>query len=690
MIQFVFAHFCSKLRYPTIPLLFISVFIAGNSRAQENTPEAKADSMLSYDLAEIVVNDGTIFEAEAYTVQKIALADLVRENAISVSDVARLIPAAHMQTNSRGESLIYLRNAGERQVALFFNGALLNVPWDNRMNLDMVPASVIGGMTVAKGVPSTLYGTNVLGGAVNITTRSLDSDESITEIGGHGGAYGTSNVVLTHLLSHKGFKFTGSAGYSTRNGIPIADGAGLPFSQSDKDLRTNTDREMINMFAQASYRFAGGAEVGLSYLLLNGAFGIAPESHINPADTSVSVRYWRYPKWENTTLILNSSVPVGANAVFRGAIWGSWFGQHIDAYGTARYDTREEQQQDEDATLGTRLTWIQEVGTGQLSVAVNLLTSDHEEVTFDANERGQLIVTNVDTPLLYRQTVYSFGAEYTVPFTEAIKFNLGGSYDGITTPETGGIPSSGPVSDFGMSSGLQLRLSDTMLLRASAGRKVRFPTMRELFGIALGDFLLNPDLRPETSFVSELGLLTKGELLSGEVIGFYQRTFDTIDQQRIEVDGEQLRQRINLEGSRVYGVEFVGKAKPHARWDVDGHMTGMHVRGIEDGKTTFLTEKPAFLGSLSVQHRHKTGMALLGQLIYTGKAYGRAENNDLVSLSTSVVFDAKLSYRFIMGSRPIFGVVFVRADNIFDAAVYPQLGLPGAGRFMSIGAEFSF
>lgn len=672
-------------------VLFLSVsLIAGNVLAQDPPSEAKPDSMLSYDLAEIVINDGTIFEAEAYTVQKVALADIVRENAISVSDIARLIPAAHIQTNSRGESLIYLRNAGERQVALFFNGALLNVPWDNRMNLDLIPASVIGGMTVAKGVPSTLYGTNVLGGAVNITTRSLDSDESVTEIGGHGGAHGTSNVMLTHLLSHKGFKFTGSAGYSTRNGMPLSDGAGLPFNQSDRDLRTNTDREMINMFAQASYRFAGGAEVGLSYLLVNGDFGIAPESHLDPADTTVQVRYWRYPKWENNTLVINSSIPVGSKAIFRGAAWGSWFGQHIDAYGTSLYNIREEQQRDEDATLGTRLTWIQEVGVGQLSVAANLLTSDHEEVTVEANERGQINLATANAPTLYRQTVYSFGAEYTVPFTQTVKFNLGGSYDGITTPETGGIPSGGPVSDFGLSSGLQLRLSDTRLLRVSAGRKVRFPTMRELFGVALDRFLLNPDLRPETSFVSELALITNGDRISGEVIGFYQRTFDTIDQQRVEVGGRQLRQRINLEGSRVYGVELVGKAKPHPSWDVDGHLTGMRVRGIEEGETTFLTEKPAFLGSLSVQHRHASGFALLGQMVYTGKAYGRAESNDLVSLSTSIVLDAKLSYRFVLGSRPVFGVVFIRADNVLDAVVYPQLGLPGAGRFISIGADFSF
>ncbi|MCZ6857846.1 MAG: hypothetical protein O7F70_07580, partial [Gemmatimonadetes bacterium] len=63
----------------------------------------------------------------------------------------------------------------------FFEGALLNIPWDNRVDMSLIPASVIGGFTVAKGVPPVEYGTNVVGGAVTLTARTLNTPWSQTD-----------------------------------------------------------------------------------------------------------------------------------------------------------------------------------------------------------------------------------------------------------------------------------------------------------------------------------------------------------------------------------------------------------------------------------------------------------------------------------------------------------------------------
>jgi hypothetical protein len=52
--------------------------------------------------------------------------------------------------------------------------------------------------------------------------------------------------------------------------------------------------------------------------------------------------------------------------------------------------------------------------------------------------------------------------------------------------------------------------------------------------------------------------------------------------------------------------------------------------------------------------------------------------------------DAKVGYQFVLKARPIYGDLFLRVDNLFDVATFPQLGLPGAGRFLSLGVDFSF
>lgn len=652
----------------------------------QDTPETEQDSLLYYDLAEIVVSDGSVFEAETNTVQRVTLAEIARVNATSFSDLGRLIPAAHIQTNSRGESLIYLRNAGERQVGLYFNGALLNVPWDNRMNLDLVPANVIGGITVTKGVPSVLYGTNVLGGAINITTRSMDYDGSQTEFGGQFGEATTTNLNLSHLYTKGAFRFTGALGYSTRDGLTLPDVS--LFSQQSNALRANTDRALFNAFVQSSYRLNSGAEIGLSYMLIDGDYGIAPEGHVDPEVSSV--RYWRFPKFANSTVVMNASIPLGATSIVRGAVWGSWFRQHINAYTSASYNLLEDQQRDEDNTVGSRITLNQEVGKGLLSLAFNGLQSVHLERVLETQDDGTLPAASSVTADEYEQFVFSVGAEYGVPVSQVLRLTVGGSLDGIATPKTGDKPSRDTQTAYGASGGMQYQLSPTLLFRASMGRKVRFPTMRELFGVALNRFLLNPDLKPESSFVSEAALITNSGNLSGEIIGFYQRTFDTIDQERVTVDDVSLRRRINLDGSRVFGVELVGSARPLQSLTLNGHLTVMQPRGIEGDDTVFLTEKPAVLGSLGIVHTSRTGLSLSAEGTYTGRAYGRNDDNELVPLVKSLVLDLKAAYLFSLRSGQVYNEVFVRADNVFDTETLPQLGLPGAGRFLSAGVNVSF
>ncbi len=649
-------------------------------------PQAESDSLLSYDLDEIVIQDGSVFEAEANTVHKVSIADIERRNAGSVSELARLIPATHVQTNSRGESLIYVRNAGERQVALFFNGALLNIPWDNRINLDLVPASVIGGVTVSKGVPSVLYGTNVLGGAVNIRSRTLEDEGTVTEISGAYGDHRTFNGAFTHLRKHYNWTFSAAVGYQTREGMPLPGDAELPFSQPDLETRTNTDREAINVFGQAGYAFNNGLELGLSYLFVDGGYGIAPEGHLNPVDNTI--RFWRYPLWQNNTVILNGLLPTKGRAVVRGAIWSNWFRQTIDAYRSVEYENLAERQEDEDKTLGTRITWLQPLGSGTLSLALNGLRSEHEEVARATDEMGVIAAPDPAPAEQFSQWVYSSGLEYAFDLQEGVRVNLGGSFDGLYTPETGDKPSIDAFSDYGLSAGVQYLLPGDWVIRGAAGRKVRFPTMRELFGVALNRFVLNPDLRPESSFVTELALSRRQSTVTGELIGFYQRTFDTIDQRNVEVEGQSRRERINLEGSRVWGIESTLTVRLHPLWTLDGHLTWMNPRALEDGRTLFLTEKPEWLGGLSVIYNRATGVSIFAEAVFTGKAYGLDVDNTFIDLDPSLIIDARVSYRLFVGS--LYAEAFVRVDNALDAVRLPQPGLPGPGRRVASGLNFSF
>jgi iron complex outermembrane receptor protein len=105
-----------------------------------------------YSLNEIVVSgQQQETEASVTTVQRVDPAAIEAQDAADVSELAELVPATHVQTNSRGQTILYFRNAGDRQVGQFFDGALLNIPWDNRVNISLIPASVVENVTVTKG-----------------------------------------------------------------------------------------------------------------------------------------------------------------------------------------------------------------------------------------------------------------------------------------------------------------------------------------------------------------------------------------------------------------------------------------------------------------------------------------------------------------------------------------------------------
>ena len=156
------------------------------------------------------------------------------------------------------------------------------------------------------------------------------------------------------------------------------------------------------------------------------------------------------------------------------------------------------------------------------------------------------------------------------------------------------------------------------------------------------------------------------------------------------VDGERLRQRINLDGSRILGVEVVGTARPVRLLTIEGHLTYAHTRAfLDDGPDRELTERPAWLGTVTMVYNAPWGLSLMGQSLYTGRAYGLNPENELEALNTSLVLNTRIAYRFLIPERSFFGEFFVRLDNLTDTTTLPQLGLPGPGREIRGGVSLS-
>jgi iron complex outermembrane receptor protein len=290
----------------------------------------------------------------------------------------------------------------------------------------------------------------------------------------------------------------------------------------------------------------------------------------------------------------------------------------------------------------------------------------------------------------FRQHIFSVGGTYEADLTDRLAASAGVSFDGTATPDTGPFPERDPFYAAGVTIGLSYQLSEQYRLRASGGRKGRFPTMRELYGGALGKFVPNPELSPVTAWIGELGLERQGARLSGSVTAFLNRVMDAIDQRTFQSGPNAGReQRINLGGSRVYGVETAARWRLTTALLFDGHVTWTRPRATSDGETQPLGEKPEWLGTSSLTYTLPAGLTLTAQGRYTAGTQARNESNNYVELPSSLVLDARLGYTIAPLVPGGSGELFARADNLLDEATYYQLGLPGAGRQFRAGISLT-
>ena len=639
-----------------------------------------------YSLNEIVVSEQRQEARNAVsTVQQVDYAAIETQDAADVSELAELVPATHVQTNSRGQTILYFRNAGDRQVGQFFDGALLNIPWDNRVNISLIPASVVEEITVTKGVPSVRYGANVLGGAVNFQSRTLDSRGQRTELKGALGTAEQRRASVTHLGRTENWDYTASVQYTERGNQPLAGGLNLQNNQPLADRRVNTDRQLFSGFGRASRRFDNGGQFAVSLLHVDAEQGVAPEGNASDDQS----RYWRYPLWQKSTVIASGQTPLGTNTSLRGAAWGSRFAQNIADYKGIAYDTLNSVQEDRDLTAGVRLIGTQSLPKGTLTLSFNGLTTRHHQTNIPYSDG----TAGADSVSVYRQNIFSVGTEYEVELHSRVELTAGVSLDGTTTPETGPFPDRDPIYTWGMNTGIRVDAGQGWTLRGAFGRKTRFPTMRELFGAAIGKFVPNPNLQPVSAWIGEAGVEYRTSSLYLGTTAFLNRVYDTIDKRTFqEGPNAGKEQRINLQGARIYGLETTMRWRPTESLVLDGNVTWSHPRGFTEDGTQRLDEKPNWLGTGRISYELPFGLSVMGQGRYTGGVYARNKDNKFVPLpsSPSLVLDARLSYALSEITSGVDGRLYVRADNLTDEAVYIGLGLPRPGRSFRAGVELAF
>ena len=488
---------------------------------------------------------------------------------------------------------------------------------------------------VLRGPASVLYGSNAMGGVVNIVTRRMEQDGVRTNINAGYGSWNTVQTELTNRVRYKGFSSIVSASYNRTDGH-----------------RADMGFEQYGGYAKLGYDFSPywrvRADVNVTHF--NASNPGTVSNPILDADQSVTRGM--------TSLAVENEYEGTSGAL---SVFYNWGDHHIND-GYYPLDTTDNQPLDyrfnsHDDMMGisayqsvrmfrgNRLTvgvdWYRFGGSAWDQYVAGERRGERDDIVDIAQHE---VAGYVD----FRQNI---GTWLTLDAGVRIDYH---SHIGVEW-----VPQAG----------LSLHLPHSMELKASVSKGFRYPTIREMYMFPPQ----NPDLMPERMWTYELSLsqkLLEGRLSYGVNV-FYIDGDNFIMTQM--VDGRP--HNVNAGALRNAGVEAQAAWRIARDWSVDANYSFLHM----ENPVVAAPEHKLYVGGLFTHGRWhvSTGVQYVAGL-YT-------QVGDSPVQEDFVLWNIRASFRILDWMS-----VWVRGENLLNWKYEINAGFPMPGANVTGGLNFEF
>ena len=584
--------------------------------------------------------------------------EIIDSHKHELGGVLDLTPGVNVRDGGRGEARLDVRGFDQRAVLFTLNGVPVYEPWNGIINLNLFPLEMLGSIVIQRGPSSALFGPNGMGGAVKLTTAHprgpltasastiwRDSDTWDARASG-----GVSRDGLVGLLGGR---------YFTTPGFPLpGDFNELPQNRrrwEDGGRRLNSDGEQKSLFADLGYEYSGSGRAHVALLGSNSSFGISPST---TAFLGPFLRNDHEDLWHVQAGLEHRLTPqLGAAAAVFYSGYDTKESQFDSAEFTRKFVTRQANSEDVGG-LG-RLTFdVAEVDS--LAVAAQARYDD-AHVFDDAN--GPHVRPYFATGSLAAENVYSVGERFAL---------IAG-----TSLDVQGSGSAPTRSELNPQGGMSVEFGPYGTSRAGISRKIRFPTLRELYDPLQG----NPNLKPEVAVVYEVGHRVQAPRGYADV-----NLFRSDVSNLIENVGDENRS-VNSQDATLQGVEVAFGGTPIDWVRLDVNYTYLNTQASNPTRSGS--------GESDVQHRPENrfngilrvflplDLILRLEGLYTSDQLDRFGSD--VTVNEYTLFNGQLTKRF--GDRfELFGGV----DNILDNKHQDKLGSPAPGRWGFAGLRMTY
>ncbi|WP_020394751.1 TonB-dependent receptor domain-containing protein [Thiolinea disciformis] len=477
----------------------------------------------------VVITAGRKAEPETQTIIPVTVftrAQIERSQVNSLPELLAQVPSLNVQTKGGfgKQSSIFLRGTNSNHVLVLVDGVRAGSATLGLTSFEYIPLDQVERIEVVRGPRSSLYGSEAIGGVIQIFTRKGSTTKKLTpkaSIGAGSSSTYKANVGFS-AGSVEDSWFNVNVATERSKGIDVL--GSYPLYPSGTGYEKDRDGYRMNSITlNAGKRFAKDIETEFHVLKTQG-------------DSDYDGSFENETDFKQQVVSGKISAPVHQRVKLSAQVGESrdWQKQYKDAVYTSLFETkRDNASLQADIRLGEK---------GSLSLGLDRL---EDQVASNSTYAK----TNRTTTGVFTAYQQQFGANSV---DASLRRDDNEQYGGQTT---GGLAF---AHDFGNG------------LRATASYATAFkaPTFNDLYYPYDG----NPNLKPEKGRNVELGLSQKLDSWDWGAQVFQNRISDLIEWQQVSPDDPYTWKPMNVAAARIRGVEL-STSKKLGQWRVSANAT---------------------------------------------------------------------------------------------------------------------
>jgi iron complex outermembrane receptor protein len=604
-----------------------------------------------FPLPEVTVTARKIDAPRSVIVREATSTDISVWNAQTAADALISVPGVNiLNGGGSGDARVWIRGFRDRDLLLLYDGVPVAQSFEGGFDLNDIALEGIGTIKVLKGAPSVIYGTNGLGGVVDVVPMTRGSGNFINgrvELG----------TDKRRLLSASGGGGDGNFSFALAGQHQKADDYSLsddyvPLLNQPRGERINSDYERNSVLFQFDAMATPIGHASMFVNLADSEKGLPIEAGVTDPD------FERLTESKRQTVGLSnqfSRIPLSLKLYY------NRFDSELTVYTDESYSRVDEIEASEDLSYGAKVYSTLDTSSNNSLVLSGSVQTDkfQAENELELGNKAEL-------------TTYTAAIEDQFWVSERLSLAAGAIYSYFDQTQLGIS-----TTAFNPQIAVAWQARPTLRIHASAAQRTRFPKMRELYRRRYG----NPQLDPQTANNYEIGVAwtALGEITSDFIV--YRSDVDDL----IERPDRRSRYE-NLDRITFQGIETTVDG-----WFTDSAFFRLAYSYLDaeetlpGGDRRQLRSRPKHTAQAEFRYRFSRDILISFNGVYLGGLYDLDPDGNYTKLDERFVLHARMSV-------PLFDhyEAYASISNLGDSDYEDRWGYPREGRAFKIGMSLKF